>query len=364
MFQAENRSSLKAKQYRSGICEVKQVMETIVREAEPASGRGWDIHAALEAWKRLEADSAPSLSPETTRILAAVPCLNEERFIGSVVLKTRQYINQVLVVDDGSSDATAEVAEAAGAVVIRHQQNSGKAEALNTAFAAASALGMDILVVLDGDGQHRPEEIPQLVQALNDEDADIVIGSRFLPDALGAIPNVRRAGQQLLTTATNLGSGVPVSDSQSGFRVFSRRAIQMLTFRERGFSVEAEMQFLAAEYGLRVVERPITAVYADPPKRNVFGQGLTVLNGVLRLIGQHRPLLFFGAPGMALFMVGLLLGAYVVQIYLETRQLAVGYTVLTVLLAEVGLISLFSGLLLHSVRAFIHDLRSELRVRS
>lgn len=339
-------------------------MDTFVREAEPTRDRGWDIRAALEAWKRLESEPAAHTAAGTARVLAAIPCYNEERFIGSVVLKTRQYIHQVLVIDDGSADQTAHVAEAAGAVVIKHQRNSGKAEALNTAFAAASALGVDILVVLDGDGQHRPDEIPALVQAVLDEEADIVIGSRFLKDAQGDIPNVRRAGQQLLTTATNIGSGVAVSDSQSGFRVFSRRAIQMLTFRERGFSVEAEMQFLAAEHNLRVVERPITAVYADPPKRNVFGQGFTVLNGVLRLIGQHRPLLFFGAPGLVLFLMGMALGAYVVQIYFETRQLAVGYTVLTVLLAEAGLLSLFSGLLLHSIRAFIQDLRSEMRLRA
>ena len=338
-------------------------MAMFVQDTEPGSKRTWDMRAALEVWKKLDAQPSSVSWPGGLRVLAAVPCFNEERFIGSVVLKTRQYIGQVLVVDDGSSDVTSEVAEAAGAVVIKHQQNSGKAEALNTAFAAANALDVDILVVLDGDGQHRPDEIPALVQALIDDDADIVNGSRFHPDALGTIPNVRRAGQQLLTTATNLGSGVAVSDSQSGFRVFSRRAIQSLSFRASGFSVEAEMQFLAGEHGLRVVERPITAVYADPPKRNVFGQGLTVLNGVLRLIGQHRPLLFFGLPGLVLSLMGLILGAYVVQIYIETRQLAIGYTVLTVLLAEVGLLSLFSGLLLHSIRAFIQDLRSELRMR-
>ncbi|MCX6023202.1 MAG: glycosyltransferase family 2 protein [Chloroflexi bacterium] len=310
-------------------------------------------------------DAAPSTSrlETTTHVLAAVPCYNEERFIGSVVLKIRHYVDKVLVVDDGSADATSLVAEAAGAVVMRHAKNSGKAEALNTAFSAARALGVDVLVLLDGDGQHRPEEIPQLVEALLADKADIVIGSRFLADAAGSIPVVRRAGQQLLTTAANIGSGVQVSDSQSGFRVFSRRAIEALTFRERGFSVEAEMQFLAAEYGLRVVERPITAVYADPPKRNVFGQGVTVLNGILRLIGQHRPLLYFGVPGALLFVLGMLLGAYVVQLYAQTGQLATGYAVLTVLLAEMGLLSLFAGLLLHSIRAFMYDLKEEFRHR-
>jgi glycosyltransferase involved in cell wall biosynthesis len=338
-------------------------MEMVTRNAEPSTGNGWDFRTALEAWKRLDAQPSGEGTPGKPRILAAIPCLNEERFIGSVVLKARQYVDRVLVVDDGSSDATAELAEAAGAVVIRHQQNSGKGEALNTAFAAASALDVDILIVFDGDGQHRPDEIPPLLEALSEEDADIVIGSRFLSNAQGTIPNVRRAGQQLLTTAANWGSGVAVSDSQSGFRAFSRRAIQVLTFRARGFSVEAEMQFLAAEHKLRVVERPITAVYADPPKRNVFGQGLTVLNGILRLIGQHRPLLFFGLPGALLFFMGLALGLYVVQIYIATHTLAVGYTVLTVFLAEVGILSLFAGLLLHSVRAFVYDLKAEFRSR-
>ncbi|MGN6565767.1 MAG: glycosyltransferase, partial [Thermomicrobiales bacterium] len=290
-------------------------------------------------------DAAPvATSAPADPVIAAIPAHNEARFIGSVVLSVRRYVDLVLVIDDGSTDATADLAEAAGALVVRHPRNQGKGEAVNTAFREARQRGARALVLIDGDGQHLADDIqPVLAPVLADE-ADVSVGSRFLA-VKSAIPAYRKAGQHALTLATNLSSGVRLTDSQSGFRAFSRGAINRLSFRGAGFSVESEMQFLIHEYNLRVAEVPINVVYAEPAKRNPVSHGMTVLNGIIRLVSQGRPLLFFGAPGLVVFALGLLLGAYVVQIYDHTQQLAVGYAMITVLLTVIGVLSTFVGLM-------------------
>lgn len=291
-------------------------------------------------------------SPE---VVAIIPAYNEERFIGSVVLKARKYVDAVIVVDDGSTDSTGEIAEAAGALVIRHAHNQGKGAALNTGFRRAREMIPEAVVTLDGDGQQGCEEIPALTQPVLAGQADMVVGSRFLA-MRSDLPRWRVFGQRVLTLVTNLGSGFNLSDSQSGFRVFSRKTIETVTFRSHGFSVESEMQFLAQKHGLKVVEIPITCRYDDGPKRNPFLHGVQVLDGILRLIGQHRPLLFFGVPGLAILLLGLLWGAWVVEIYRKTQTLAVGYALISVMLSILGSLGLFTGIILHSIRRLLLDL--------
>jgi hypothetical protein len=147
-----------------------------------------------------------------------------------------------------------------------------------------------------------------------------------------------------------------VSDSQSGFRAFSRRAVEVMLLRSEGFSAEVEMQFFCREHALRLVEVPITAIYADPPKRNVVSHGLQVLNGVMWLVSRYRPLLFFGVPGALLLLAGAALGALVVQIYDTTQTLAVGYGLITMLCLISGMLSVSTGLVLHSIRGIFLDL--------
>jgi hypothetical protein len=189
---------------------------------------------------------------------------------------------------------------------------------------------------------------------MREHEADMVVGSRFRDaEQLAKIPQGRRMGLQAVTTVTNILSGVHVSDSQSGFRAFSARALNLLTFRGAGFSVESEMQFLAREHGLNVVEVSISADYEDPAKRSPVVQGFGVLNGVLRLVGQTRPLLFMGVPGLLSLMLGVFMGLAVVSIYIASEKLAVGYALISVLCTVMGTMSLFSGIILHSVRALL-----------
>jgi glycosyltransferase involved in cell wall biosynthesis len=294
-------------------------------------------------------------------ILVVIPALNEERAIGSLVLTARLLGLPVLVVDDGSTDRTPYLARLAGAEVVSHERNLGKAEALNTAFRLAREREVGMLVTIDGDGQHDLTDLEPLLERLLEGEADIVIGSRFLDAGSREIPRVRRLGQRAMTTFANVSSRLSITDSQSGYRAFGPRAIERIVFSSRGFSVESEMQFLARQHGLKMVEVPIRAIYDAPPRRNVFQHGLLVFNGLLQLIEQHRPLLFFGLPGILLVVLGFLLGLEIARIYHATQQLAIGYGLLTILLINIGILAMFSGLILHAVRTNAHQVEQRLR---
>jgi glycosyltransferase involved in cell wall biosynthesis len=295
------------------------------------------------------ASTQPIATRDGSRIVVAIPAFNEDRFIGSLVLKLRACGKSVLVVDDGSTDATAAVAEAAGAAVVRHDINKGKMSAVQTIFHEARRMNADVLVLLDGDSQHDPSEVDQLAAAILDSGADMVVGSRFA-GIRSRIPRWRVVGQHALTFATNIGSGVALTDTESGYRAFSRRAIEQMRFKGSGFALEPATQFQAKQHGWKVLEVPISVHYELPMKRNPVWHGMGQLDAIFRLVAEHRPLLFFGVPGLLLLLLGLLLGVQVTRIYQETLQLAVGYALITVLLAVVGLLTTFTGIVLHAMR--------------
>lgn len=288
------------------------------------------------------------------RIIALIPAYNEERFIGSVVLKTHQYIDKVIVVDDGSSDDTAAIAKAAGAIVIQHDKNMGKGAALNSGFKVARELGAMALVLLDGDGQHRPDDIPAMLDPILNNSADMVVGSRYL-SLDSDIPAYRRVGQHTITMLTNAASGVSSTDSWSGFRAFSLRSIENIFFNEGGWGVDPEFQFQAKTLSLKVAEVPIIAIYDESAKRNPIPHGLKTLNAIMRMTGQHRPLLFMGGLGLLLITIGIWIGLRVVAIYQASKELAVGMTILSTLLIVVGTVFLSTGVILHSIRALLLD---------
>lgn len=290
--------------------------------------------------------------PDRPAIVAIIPAFNEERFIGSMVLKARKYTQAVLVIDDGSSDATAQLARDAGAFVISHPSNLGKGAALNTAFGLVREHNPQVVVMLDGDGQHLPEELCRVAEPVLLGKADIVVGSRYL-EKKSQVPHFRIIGHRVFNWITHLASGVSVSDSQSGYRAFSPKAIEAISFYSNGFSVESEMQFIIRENNLRFVEIPITIRYDDRPKRPVVAHGLAVLNGILHLVGQYRPLLFFGLPGLLLLIFGLAWGIWVVELYSRIQQLAIGYAMISLLLSIIGLMMLSTGIILHSVRGLL-----------
>jgi glycosyltransferase involved in cell wall biosynthesis len=289
------------------------------------------------------------------RLLLVIPAYNEERFIGSLVHKARHYTGSVLVIDDGSQDGTAQIASEAGALVIRHNKNLGKGCTLDTAFSFARQDAPDVLILMDGDGQHMPEELAKIVEPVLYDGIDIVVGSRYLNHE-NSTPIDRVWGHHLINFVCNSLSGVHVTDSQSGYRAFSRRAIELISFQSSGFCVESEMQFIAGEYKLSYLEVPIQILYLDPPKRSAIKQGFQVLQGIIHLTGQYRPLLFFGLLGIFLIFLGVLFAFEASWIFEMGQSIPIVFVVVSVLAFVTGIISLFTGFMLHSIRGLLIDM--------
>ncbi len=283
--------------------------------------------------------------PSQPRIIAGMPAYNEEKYIGTMVLNTRQYVDEVIVVDDGSVDNTSEIARLAGAFVVRHHENRGYGAAIQSILAEARNRAPDVLIILDADTQHNPKEIPNLISPIRDG-YDFVIGSRRQQKS--KIPLHRRIGQKVLLHSTNVLSQDRLSDSESGFRAFSAKAISALALRESGMAVSAETVAEAAKQGLKVTEVPISVAYSrDSSTLNPVAHGLGVLTRILAMISERKPLFFFGFSGAILIILGLIAGVRVLHLFSNNGVLPVGTTMLAVLFLVIGAFSIFTGLILH-----------------
>lgn len=214
-------------------------------------------------------------------VVAIIPAYNEEKALADVIDRTLEHVDEVIVVDDGSSDKTSEVAIEAGARVIKHSLNLGKGEALKSGF---KAIGDDLIIItIDGDGQHNPSEIPDLVRPIIEDGADLVNGSRYMNGPEENTPAYRRVGQKVLDIATNISAGTKVTDSQSGFRAFSPQSKNVFRFKDTGFGIESEMLVDAAEAGLKIVEVPITVRYdLDGSTKDPITHGVGVLFNIAK----------------------------------------------------------------------------------
>jgi len=221
------------------------------------------------------------------RIVAAIPCFNTEPFIAHVVSKARNHVDQVIVVDDGSHDGTAEAARAAGALVRSHGANRGYGEAIKSCFEAARSSAADVLVILDGDGQHNPDEIPQLLAPILQGEADLIIGSRFLTME-NTMPRYRRFGIGVITFLWNFGSKIRVSDAQSGFRVYRREVFQSLSLAERGMSISMEILEKARRKRAIIKEVPVSCKYIVLTiNLRAIRQGLGIALSTVKLRLRH-----------------------------------------------------------------------------
>jgi glycosyltransferase involved in cell wall biosynthesis len=195
-------------------------------------------------------------------IAAVIPAFNEEKHIGDVVRRTRAKIDNVLVVDDGSSDATAEHARQAGAEVIVHPENRGKGESIKTGLRHWLDRQFDFVVILDADGQHRPEEIDRFVAAaVSEAEPKLILGNRM--NDVSAMPLVRRMVNRYMSNKISRVCGQKIPDTQCGFRMLHRQLIPELLDGADRFEYETEMLIVASRKGFRIESVPITTVYSD-----------------------------------------------------------------------------------------------------
>lgn len=202
-----------------------------------------------------------TLEPTAERIAALIPALNAERTLPAVLEQTRAYVDPVVVIDDGSSDGTGDVARAGGAIVLRHEVNRGKGAALKTGFQWALDNGCEGVITLDADGQHLPSEIPKFLRERAAGGADLIIGGRshLFEKMLPRRRNANRFSAWCIAKT----SGVAITDSQSGFRFYSANLMRTLKLRTDGFDMESEVIVRAGRRGFRIVTIPIELGFVD-----------------------------------------------------------------------------------------------------
>ena len=283
-------------------------------------------------------------------ILTCIPAFNEGKVIGEVIKKCLKFSDQVVVCDDGSTDDTYEIADAAGAHVIRHDVNIGKGEALRTLFKFAIHSKNDIVVTIDGDGQFLPEEIPKLVSDIEEKKSDIVIGYRF--DDATDMPNYRRFGNKMLDKMANMVTELSVSDTQSGYRAYSKDVIEKLNFNIKGFGADVEILIDAANKGFRISEQKVTVIYntgSDTSTKNPISHAGEVVTTILERIAIKSPLKYLGIPGIVTIVLGIYFALDVFITYNNTGYFSLPFTLIGATFLVLGLILFLMATMLFSV---------------
>lgn len=293
-------------------------------------------------------------------ILVAIPSYNEEGTIADVVSEAQEHADEVIVVDDGSTDDTVGEALAAGATVIEHEENMGYGGALKTAFEEAERSGASHLVILDGDGQHDPSDVPKLVEEQEASDADIVIGGRFAADSETDLPLYRRFGLKIVNVMTNLSMGVVrkrsrVSDTQSGFRAYNRQAITTLAEDDSigddmGASTDILNHAHLEGYDIEEVGTTITYDVEEPCSQSPWSHGIHLVMNILQTVEEQRPIMLLGVPGFVSTLIGLSFGYFTFANYIDTGTFPLGLAIVSVFFGLAGIFSCFTAIILHSLK--------------
>lgn len=287
-------------------------------------------------------------------VIVGIPAFNEEKSIARVVLEAQRFADMVVVCDDGSSDFTARIAERLGADVVRHDDNSGYGAALKSLFKYALRLGADVLVTLDGDGQHDPEEIPQIIKPVVENTADVVIGSRFI-SANGTLemPLYRRFGAQLITKLVNGSAKNGVSDAQSGFRAYNRHAMERLSVFEAGMGASVEILLEASKNDLKIGEVPCSCKYGNgesaTSKKNPVRHGMGVVMSIIRLVVEDKPLQILGIPGLFCLFAGIGFGVWMLQLYAMNQRIVTNIALASLSFVVIGFFMLSSAITLYAI---------------
>ena len=288
--------------------------------------------------------------------VACIPAFNAGNQISDVIQKSLNYVDKVIVCDDGSTDNTFKNAKLSGALVLKHEKNLGKGAALKTLFKKAKELNADIVITIDGDGQFLPEEIPRIVKPVIEQKADVVLGYRF--DDADDMPTYRKFGNKFLDKMTSLASELPFRDTQGGFRAYSKKAIQSIQFSTNGFGVDSEIVVNASKQNLKIVEEKVTVIYNTGGKTSTktpIVHVSEVLKTILEMIAIYHPLKYLGIPGLLSMILGISVGIFVLITFNDTRYFSIPFMLISIGSTILGVLLLLMSVVLFSISKSVNQ---------
>jgi glycosyltransferase involved in cell wall biosynthesis len=251
----------------------------------------------------------------------------------------------------------AEISKNLGATVISHRKNMGYGVAINSIFQKCKEMNTDLLVTFDADGQHRVEDIQKVIEPIKNNDADLVIGSRFL-DKKSDVPNYRKIGIKVITQLTNASIKKKLTDSQSGFRAYNRQVLSQISPSDVGMGISTEILIKSSSKGLRIVEVPITILYSgNTPTHNPVSHGTSVLFSTIKFTSIEHPLKFYGIPSVIFLIIGVTFTTLAVQYYIDVGRLNSNLTLIGGGTVLIGIILLICAILLYSLVSVVREKR-------
>lgn len=289
------------------------------------------------------------------KIAIGLPAYNEEKNIAGIIIRLKQLTSTIIVCDDGSSDLTSKIASELGAIMITHSKNMGYGAAIASLFSKAREINADVLVTFDADGQHRVEDIDTILRPILKNEADIVIGSRFLSETSN-VPEYRKLGIKTITSLTNATTGSKITDAQSGFRAYNKKVLESITPAEYGMGVSTEILIKAAKNKFRIVEVPITILYAsNTSTHNPVSHGASVVFSTIKYVALERPLSFYGIPGIIFLGIGLFFIGWTLQLFTQSGEIITNVSLIGVGSTILGVLLLLAATILHSIVTLMRE---------
>ena len=290
------------------------------------------------------------------KIIIGIPAFNEEKNIASIITKLMNITDSIIVCNDGSSDLTSEIAEKMGAIVINHKKNLGYGGAIRSIFLKAKELDGDILVTFDADGQHRIEDIENVTTPIINQEAELVVGSRFLDDSEKEVPQYRKVGIKVITKITNASIKEKLTDSQSGFRAYSKKVVNELNPSELGMGISTEILIKASSKNFKIVEVPIKILYSgDTSTHNPISHGSSVILSTIKYTSIEHPLKFYGIPSVIFFIIGVSFTYLSAQYYAEIGRLSTNLTIVAAGTVLIAVVLLITSILLYSLVSVVRE---------
>ena len=294
------------------------------------------------------------------KITVGIPAFNEEKNIAAIIVKLKKIADNVIVCNDGSTDATGIIAEELGAIVINHTKNQGYGAGIRSIFLKSKEIESDVLVTLDSDGQHDVDDIKKLIEPIENKKCDLVIGSRFLEDNVKNVPNYRKIGINIITKVTNTTLKNKLTDSQSGYRAYNKKVISEITPSELGMGVSTEILIKASNKEFVIGEVPITVSYeGNTSTHNPVSHGTSVLFSTLKFTSIEHPLKFYGIPAAIFLIVGIIFVVWSIQIFSEGGRLVTNITLIGATMTILGVILSVAAILLYSLVSVVRENNSK-----